>query len=81
MANTKKNIKTNTKAHTNHKPHTGPRHNPGATSALCLRYKHVMTLYADDKCKERDSGKYRRKIQKLTPSHVATPCPLCSGLS
>ena len=54
-----------------HKPHTGPRHNPGATSALCL----IMTLCADDKCKERDSGKYKKKTTKGHTKPCCHPSP------
>ena len=49
-----------------HKPHTGPRHNPGgATSALCL----IMTLYADDKYKDSDNGKYKKNKDKYKSPH------------
>ena len=59
-----------------HKPHTGPRHNPGAASALGLRSSHVMTLYADDKCKDRDSGKYKnRDIDKYKSLQQAMSPP------
>ena len=73
MANTKK--KTNPKKTTNNKHHTGPRHNPGATSALCLRSKHVMTLYADNKCKDGGTAVANTKTEtKITRKACTKPC-------
>ena len=58
-----------------HKPHTGPRHNPGATSALCLRSKHVMTLYADNKCKDGGTAVANTKTETKTTRKACTkPC-------
>ena len=65
-----------------HKPHTGPRHNPGATSAQGL----IMTLYADDKCKDSDNDKYKKKDKdkyksphQSQASHRATSQPLATS--